>query len=103
MLTMGGGSKSFIVLIEIVQLALNMYSGSAKGPEYSTLIEMYIKFILESFGADSIIILDGYPDASTKDPCHRKRSGTEIGPTIDVKVDNKLTISKKMFLNNVKN
>ena len=64
---------------------------------------MYIKFILESFGADSIIILDGYPDASTKDPCHRKRSGTEIGPTIDVKVDNKLTISKKMFLNNIKN
>ena len=83
-----------------------MFSVLAKGPEYSTLIEMYIKFILESFGADSshsIIILDGYPDASTKDPCHRKRSGTEIGPTIDIKVDNKLTISKKMFLNNVKN
>ena len=38
-----------------------------------------------------------------KDPCHRKRSGIEIGQSIDVKLDNKLTMNKKMFLNNVKN
>ena len=44
-----------------------------KHTKHSTLIESYIKFILESFCADTIIIVDGYPDEFTEDLCNRKR------------------------------
>ena len=55
---------------------------------------MYVKYIKDTCGPDSIVVIDGYPEElTTKDQCHEQRSGAEVGPTIGVQLDIRLTSS----------
>ena len=49
-------------------------------------------------------MFDGYDGgASTKDETHRRRAGNDIGASVSVSVDMRLTMSKKAFLANPSN
>ena len=63
---------------------------------FETICEKYSNF--PSYHSVNIIVFDGYAP-STKDPTHRKRSGT-FSETVDIKNNNPCTSDRSIFFSN---
>jgi len=48
-------------------------------------------------------VFDGYHGPSTSDEAHRHRTGNDVGASVSVSAEMRLTMSKKAFLGNTSN
>ena len=74
-------------------------------PKHSTYAEicaMYTQHITRSYDI-ALVVFDGYHGPSTKDETHRKRTGNDVGASVSVSSEMRLTMSKKAFLSNERN
>ena len=74
-------------------------------PKHSTFAEicaMYTQHITRSYDI-ALVVFDGYHGPSTKDEAHRKRRGNDVGASVSVSSEMRLTMSKKAFLSNERN
>lgn len=73
-----------------------------KHSSYAEICTMYIKHVSSSYG-HALVVFDGYHGPSTKDETHRRRTGNDIGVSVAVSAEMRLTMSKKAFLANTSN
>lgn len=59
--------------------------------------------LLEVMTLRFIVVFDGAHGPSTKDEAHRKRTGNDVGASVSVSSEMRLTMSKKAFLSNERN
>jgi len=53
--------------------------------------------------ANGVVVFDGYHDPSAKDEAHRRRASNDVGATVSVTKEMRLTMFKKAFLGNASN
>ena len=73
-----------------------------KHSTYSQICDMYVRHIMANY-TNALVVFDGYHGSSTKDEAHRRRKGNEVGATIAISPEMRLTMSKKAFLGNEEN
>ena len=73
-----------------------------KHSSYAEICMMYIRYVRSAYGT-AVVVFDGYHGATTKDEAHRRRTGTEVGASVSVSLDMRLTMTKKAFLANGSN
>ena len=67
------------------------------------ICQVYVKYVLNSYG-QALVIFDSYEEAqSTKDETHRCRAGGHVGAAVSVSKDMRLTMPKKAFLSHKAN
>ena len=70
---------------------------------YAAISSLYINYVEKHYGSHCIVVFDSYPEIpSTKDQTHAKRS-KKVGPEIKISPTAPLTVSKEIFLSNLKN
>ena len=76
-----------------------------KGQTYSSLCDMYIQYVCNSYQPNNTtIVFDGYPDRpTTKDITHLRRSKGMKGSKVNLKEDMPCHSSKELFLSNRNN
>ena len=70
-----------------------------KHPTYSQICEMYVRHVKANYG-NALIIFDGYHGQSTKDEVQHRRMEDDVGATVSVSSEMRLTMSKKAFQRN---
>ena len=70
-----------------------------KHPTYSQICEMYVRHLKANY-RNALIIFDGYHGQSTKDEVHHRRMEDDVGATLSVSSEMRLTMSKKAFQRN---
>ena len=74
-----------------------------KNSTYAEICRLYTQYVVNTY-SDAVVVFDGYDGgASTKDETHRRRAGNDIGASVSVSADMRLTMSKKAFLANPSN
>jgi len=73
-----------------------------KHSSYEEICAMYTRHLRESFD-HALVVFDGYHDSSTKDEAHRRRKANDVGASVSVSAEMRLSMSKKAFLANPSN
>ena len=73
-----------------------------KHSTYGKIYAMYTQHITRGYDI-ALVVFDGYHGPSTKDEAHRKRKGNNVGASVSVSLEMRLTMSKKTFLSNKRN
>ena len=74
-----------------------------KHSTYAEICAMYTQHITRSYDIALVVLLHGYHGPSTKDEAHRKRTGNDVGASVSVSSEMRLTMNKKAFLSNERN
>lgn len=74
-----------------------------KNSTYAEICQTYVRHIHNSYGEGTLVVFDGYRGPSTKDEAHRKRSGVDVGASVAVSDEMRLSMKKKAFLGNGSN
>ena len=73
-----------------------------KHSSYAEICAMYTRYVKGNYG-QVLVVFDGYHGPSTKDEAHRRRKGNDVGASVSVSAEMRLTMSKKAFLANESN
>ena len=69
---------------------------------YTLICAIYTLHITPGYDI-ALVVFDGYHGPSTEDEAHRKRTGNDVGTSVSVSLEMRLTMSKKKFLSNERN
>ena len=64
---------------------------------------MYVQHVSNTYGQGALVVFGGYHGPNTKDETHRLRTGNDVGASVAVSVEMRLTMNKKAFLANGSN
>ena len=68
------------------------------------LLNIYVQYVLQVYGKDSIVVFDNYPsNPTTKDEAHMHRAGSSASLGIQLQEDLLVKVSKKQFIANKAN
>ena len=70
-----------------------------KNSTYAEICALCVPHVNSSY-AKATVGFDGYHGRSAKDEAHRRRTGNDVGTTVSVTKEMRLTMSKKAFLRN---
>ena len=73
-----------------------------KHSTYALICAIYTQHISRGYDI-ALVVFDGYHGPSTEDEAHRKRTGNDVGASVSVSSEMRLTMSKKTFLSNERN
>ena len=73
-----------------------------KHSTYTLICAIYTQHITRGYDM-ALVVFDGYHGPSTEDEAHRKRTGNDVGASVSVSSEMRLTMSKKTFLSIEKN
>ena len=63
---------------------------------------IYVRHVRNIYGG-ALVVFDGYHHLTTKDEDHRCRTGSDIGASVSVLAEMRLSMSKKAFFANTSN
>ena len=69
---------------------------------YTLICAIYTLHITRGYDI-ALVVFDGYHGPSTEDEAHRKRTGNDVGASVSVTLEMRLTMSKKKFLSSERN
>ena len=73
-----------------------------KNSTYAEICAVYVGHVRSSY-ANATVVFDGHHGPSAKDEAHRRRASNDVGTTVSVTKEMRLTMSKKAFLGNGSN
>ena len=71
-----------------------------KGCKYEEICEDYVNFLERNFKKERCVVFDGYPDFTTKDSTHIRRTKGKLNRVIKPELHNILSVKKDDFLLN---
>ena len=74
-----------------------------KGFKYADICEDYIRFLKKNFQREICVVFDGYPESSTKDSTHIRRTKGKSCRLIKPEPLNILSVKKEVFMLNQNN
>ena len=73
-----------------------------KNSTYAEICALYVRHVSSNY-ANVTVVFDGYHGPSAKDEAHRRRASNDVGATVSVTKEMRLTMSMKAFLGNASN
>ena len=66
-----------------------------KHSTYSTICNMYVQHVSNTYGQGALVVFDGYQGPRTKDETHRRRTGNDVGASVVVSAEMRLTMTEQ--------
>ena len=75
----------------------------SKGSKFKDICDDYLNFVIIHYSKQCTVVFDRYPDFSTKDTTHMRRTKVKVGRSIKPALNNTLSVKKEDFLLNKNN